>query len=245
MADNTPLDELQWRSPEWIQAFGLRTDNILEYFSQSPFYDRTSNNQVLKMQSQFNENLGSLNDVTERLREMKGIEFTVAYVREPDFWIVRKQKRYSEEETETLADFYVIGANVYMAPDIHSILSSRLLSTVLSLRTSLGKLQQVSRFTPSQGHIYPAEQQYNKSVGSRPKTNISTPYSATPGTVGGSAASVTAAVNAATSSKTFDNLLNISLKNSTVYLEDIPLAGPGSTRATLINEATNTNKEKR
>ncbi|KAK9327775.1 MED6 mediator subfamily complex component-domain-containing protein, partial [Lipomyces starkeyi] len=49
-----PLARAAMGAPEWIQMFGLRTDNVLEYFVQSPFYDRASNNQVLKMQSQFN-----------------------------------------------------------------------------------------------------------------------------------------------------------------------------------------------
>lgn len=52
---NTPLDELQWKSPEWIQAFGLRTDNVLDYFAESPFFDKTSNNHVIKMQRQFSQ----------------------------------------------------------------------------------------------------------------------------------------------------------------------------------------------
>ncbi|CAI4063636.1 mediator complex subunit MED6 SKDI_08G1010 [Saccharomyces kudriavzevii IFO 1802] len=51
----TPLDELQWKSPEWIQVFGLRTENVLDYFAESPFFDKTSNNQVIKMQRQFSQ----------------------------------------------------------------------------------------------------------------------------------------------------------------------------------------------
>ncbi|XBW35668.1 hypothetical protein QEN19_001239 [Hanseniaspora menglaensis] len=51
------LDELQWKSPEWIQYFqGLNSNNVLEYFMESPFFQETnkteiSNNQLIKMQS--------------------------------------------------------------------------------------------------------------------------------------------------------------------------------------------------
>ena len=51
------LDELQWKSPEWIQYFqGLNSNNVLEYFMESPFYSESnkaeiSNNQLVKMQS--------------------------------------------------------------------------------------------------------------------------------------------------------------------------------------------------
>lgn len=127
MSDNTPLDELQWKSPEWIQAFGLRTDNVLEYFSQSPFFDRTSNNQVVKMQSQFNENiqLHSLN-IENELKKMTGIEFVILHRREPDFWIIRKQNRLGPEKVESLSDYYIIGANIYMAPNVKDVVSTRL-----------------------------------------------------------------------------------------------------------------------
>lgn len=51
------LDELQWKSPEWIQYFqGLNSNNVLEYFMESPFFQEAnktdiSNNQLIKMQS--------------------------------------------------------------------------------------------------------------------------------------------------------------------------------------------------
>ncbi|OBA24675.1 hypothetical protein HANVADRAFT_28170 [Hanseniaspora valbyensis NRRL Y-1626] len=51
------LDELQWKSPEWIQYFqGLNSNNVLEYFMESPFFQESnkteiSNNQLIKMQS--------------------------------------------------------------------------------------------------------------------------------------------------------------------------------------------------
>lgn len=37
---------------EWIQAHGpLSTENVFDYFSTSMFYDKQSNNQVLRMQT--------------------------------------------------------------------------------------------------------------------------------------------------------------------------------------------------
>jgi hypothetical protein len=69
---------------------------VLEYFATSPFYDRQSNNQVLKMQSQFN-GLG-LGDLNQRLGLMRGIEFVVHVEYPPDMWIVRKQRRNSPDD---------------------------------------------------------------------------------------------------------------------------------------------------
>lgn len=39
-----------FRDPEYLAAFPLTNDNVLEYFSTSPFFDRSSNNEILRMQ---------------------------------------------------------------------------------------------------------------------------------------------------------------------------------------------------
>lgn len=178
-----PLDELQWKSPEWIQSFGLRTDNVLDYFSQSPFYDRTSNNQVAKMQQQFAQPRQPVRTpkpsdtgttaipgtdidphrqailstylvhsmLDQELRKLKGIEYILAYVREPDFWVIRKQNRTGPTSVEPLQDYYIIGANVYQAPAAAKIVQSRLLATNFHLSRALASLRRMSQFQPSQG----------------------------------------------------------------------------------------------
>ncbi|ODV82741.1 hypothetical protein CANARDRAFT_10269 [[Candida] arabinofermentans NRRL YB-2248] len=214
MASETQLDELQWRSPEWVNAFGLRTDNVLEYFSQSPFFDRTSNNQVLKMQNQFtdaNYQFKPYNLLLQDLKKMKGIEFVVAMVREPDFWIIRKQNRLSDSETITISDFYIIGSSVYMAPLIHSIMSSRFLSSVLNLRNSMSLLQELPKFSPSNGHEYNFQQTSSSVI--EGGTGITSAAKDEPGELPESSANA------------FNNLLNLSLQNNAVYLEDMPSTG--------------------
>lgn len=53
-ASSEDQTDLQWRSVEYVQAFGaLTSQTVLDYFAQSPFFDRTSNNAVLRMQTQF------------------------------------------------------------------------------------------------------------------------------------------------------------------------------------------------
>ena len=52
------LSEIQWRATEWIIAFGgLNEETVMEYFYLSPFYDQTSNNAVLRMQTQYSGNV--------------------------------------------------------------------------------------------------------------------------------------------------------------------------------------------
>lgn len=167
------LDEVQWRAPEWIQMFGLRTDNVLDYFAQSPFYDRTSNNQVLKMQSQFNEQLHGRPDLTRELRNMKGIEFVVVLHKEPEMWVIRKQNRLSPLEARVLSTYFVVGENIYMAPTIYSIISSRLLTIAHSLNEALSKAVTLPNYSPSRGYSYITDVQLTATE----ESNTSTPAS--------------------------------------------------------------------
>ena len=193
---DTPLDELQWKSPEWIQAFGLRTDNVLDYFAESPFFDKTANNHVIKMQRQFSQlpnngaAAGSMNPETMRdahsedmgqeqefsyvdpirrailekyvvhafleraLMQVRGIEYVLANVREPDFWVIKKQRRTSPTAIEPLQTYYIVGANVYQSPTVFKIVQSRLLACSSHLSATLAELNNLVEFKPSQGVQY-------------------------------------------------------------------------------------------
>lgn len=133
---------------------GLRTDNVLEYFAQSPFYDRSSNNQVLKMQSQFNVGLQGRQDLSKELQNMKGVEFVVALERAPTLWIIRKQNRLSPNEVRQIATYFVVSENIFMAPSIFDVVNSRLLSITHSLSKSLEIASKLPAFSPSQGYSY-------------------------------------------------------------------------------------------
>ncbi|CUM63298.1 uncharacterized protein PRCAT00000869001 [Priceomyces carsonii] len=231
---NEPLDEIQWKSPEWIQQFGLFTGNVLDYFSESPFYDRTSNNQVLRMQFQFQPPPANMNPQTyfeSKLKEMVGIEFIIAYVREPDFWIIRKQRRLNVETVISKNDYYIIGANVYQAPKIHDVISSRILSSVLSISKSIDTLNKMNTFSvQDQSALSSSANEFDdpgKTLATpnqhqTPQTN--TPQLTTVGSV-----SYTTSSNEIQSA-VFDNLLNGVISNdNSIYLEDIPLYGKGST----------------
>lgn len=251
-----PLDEIQWKSPEWIQQFGLHTGNVLDYFSESPFYDRTANNQVLRMQFQFQAPPANVHPQAyfqDKLADMTGIEFVVAYVREPDFWVVRKQNRTSRTSTVTEQDYYIIGANVYQAPKVYDLLSSRLLSSVLSLKSLVGLLNQMSKYSISDGgHVYPSASDRAPqptaaasgaatagASGGTPRTPatsapLSVPASV-PGTVPATAGLSLATgdgfgMNPEVSVSAFSLLLaGAAAGSDSIYLDDVPTSGKGST----------------
>ncbi|KAI5961145.1 MED6 [Candida margitis] len=250
------LDEIQWKSPEFIQERGLNTANVLEYFALSPFYDRTSNNQVLMMQFQYQQiqipvHVSFHQYFQSRLSEMTGIEFVIAFVKEPDFWIIRKQKRLNQSSAITLQDYYIIGANIYQAPKVYDVLSSRLLATVLSLKSSIDTLNNMTSY-----HISDGAHSFNNSIhGNAKNTSVNTPgqANADPTPISNLETPIamtdSPAIDAPTSSiistptqststiptSAFDTLLTEVINNSTNknYLEDIPLYGKGSTLESL------------
>ncbi|CAD1812202.1 MED6 mediator sub complex component family protein [Candida parapsilosis] len=245
------LDEIQWKSPEFIQERGLNTANVLEYFALSPFYDRTSNNQVLMMQFQYQQiqipvHISFHQYFQSRLSEMTGIEFVIAYIKEPDFWIIRKQKRINSQVTTTLQDYYIIGANIYQAPKVYDVLSSRLLATVLSLKSSIDTLNNMTSY-----HISDGAHSFNNSIHGNTKnttntpsqtnsdptpiSNLETPIAMTDSPAIGAPATIattpTQSTSTIPSAAAFDALLTEVVNDTTNkdYLEDIPLYGKGST----------------
>jgi mediator of RNA polymerase II transcription subunit 6 len=140
--NDPPLDEIQWRSPQIVQSMGgLHSNTILFYFAESPFFERTSNNNIIMSQAMNNFAMRHLiatrEDFEARLRTMSGLEFIVA--EEPaetgpgmgtGVWVIRKQtrrQRFGEEDEIIIhASYFVVGENIYMAPTLADILASRI-----------------------------------------------------------------------------------------------------------------------
>ncbi|OTB07715.1 hypothetical protein M426DRAFT_19652 [Hypoxylon sp. CI-4A] len=172
MATNDPpLDEIQWRHPAAAQAMGgIHTNSVLFYFAESPFYDKTSNNNVLYTQSLFNPSMAHIIHTREvfesRLKQMSGLEFIVA--EEPaetapgtgtGVWVINKQKRYKrepEDEIEVLGTYYVIGENIYMAPSLIDVLSFRMVTITESLNKCFAAAEKAQTWSPARGHGYKA-----------------------------------------------------------------------------------------
>lgn len=57
---------------------------------------------------------------------MTGLEYILLHVQEPILYVIRKQHRYSQSQVTPLADYYIIAGVVYQAPDLASVINSRL-----------------------------------------------------------------------------------------------------------------------
>nr|CAI5858275.1 unnamed protein product [Callosobruchus analis] len=140
---DNPLS-LSWHDSAWIPI--LNPSNVLEYFSQgsNPFYDRTCNNEIVKMQR--------LNP--EQLQNMTGLEYLLVHMQEPILYVIRKQHRHSPTQVTPLAEYYIIAGVVYQAPDLASVLNSRLLSCVHHVQGAFEETMSFSRYHPSKGYSW-------------------------------------------------------------------------------------------
>ncbi|KAI9657962.1 MAG: Mediator of RNA polymerase II transcription subunit 6 [Bathelium mastoideum] len=166
------LDETVWtNSPEVQRLGGLNQNTVHFYFSQSPFFDRSSKNGALITQAQFNPSMAYLlfnRDAFERrLQEMPGIEYLIANDTPElrslssneanDIWIIRKQDRKTgsfNAELEILGTYFIVNDNVFMASSLGDIINNRLLTSVLALTKTLSAASPLPYFTPRTGHTY-------------------------------------------------------------------------------------------
>ncbi|KAG8220042.1 MED6-domain-containing protein [Butyriboletus roseoflavus] len=140
---------------EWIQAHGpLTTENVFDYFATSMFYDKQSNNQVLRMQT-MHTGTPILNE-SDELRRFTGIEFALAHASPPSLFIIHKRDRLSPDQVRPLAAYFIINNRIYQSPDVYTLLSNRLLTSLNALQSSLDLLRRHRPdYTPRSGFVWP------------------------------------------------------------------------------------------
>ncbi|KAJ2781822.1 Mediator of RNA polymerase II transcription subunit 6 [Coemansia javaensis] len=148
----TELTGIEWRSDQWLFQFGgLRPENVLEYFSQSPFWDSSSNNAVLKMQTQHSS---GLQPAAHDLTRMVGVEFAVTHADPPALFVITKSRRSSPTRTTPLAVYYILDGNAYEAPSLYSVVSSRILTSVKRVEAAFDVARAHAVFHPATGYSW-------------------------------------------------------------------------------------------
>ncbi|KAK0635250.1 MED6 mediator sub complex component-domain-containing protein, partial [Bombardia bombarda] len=163
-----PLDEIAWRTQVDFEG-GIHSNTILYYFAKSPFFDKTSNNEVVFQQGLTNPNMTQYLTTRElfegRLKTMSGLEFVVA--QEPaetgpgagtGVWVINKQtrrKRHGEEDEVVVhAVYFMVGENVYMAPTLADIISAKVATISTNVARILPIAESVQTWSPSLGRVY-------------------------------------------------------------------------------------------
>ncbi|NXE31470.1 MED6 polymerase, partial [Ptilorrhoa leucosticta] len=133
---------ISWVDSSWIPI--LNNGSVLDYFSErsNPFYDRTCNNEVVKMQRM----------TLDHLNQMVGVEYILLHAQEPILFIIRKQQRQSPTQVLPLADYYIIAGVIYQAPDLGSVINSRVLTAVHGIQSAFEEAMSYCRYHPSKGY---------------------------------------------------------------------------------------------
>ncbi|KAG6869160.1 hypothetical protein C0993_012259 [Termitomyces sp. T159_Od127] len=139
------------------QANGpLTAENVFDYFATSMFYDKQSNNQVLRMQT-IHSGLPVVNEA-EELKRFTGVEFAVVHAQPPSLFIIQKRERLSPEEVPRRVHRAVQSPRKRSFFAIRQLrwLKRKQLTALHSLQTSLDILRSHRPdYTPRTGFVWP------------------------------------------------------------------------------------------
>ncbi|KXS20651.1 hypothetical protein M427DRAFT_52236 [Gonapodya prolifera JEL478] len=122
-------------------------DHALTYLARfERFWDTSSVNQMRMTQMQFRD--------SERRKEMEGsftsgVEYIVDIEKSqpPELWIVRKERIESADSRHLISMYYISKGVVFQAPDLQTLLVSRLRNALYFCQKGLEELRERQTFT--------------------------------------------------------------------------------------------------
>jgi hypothetical protein len=124
---------------QFIQHFGgLNAQNVLDYFGESPFYDKRCNNEIVRRQ-----NIRDPIAFRDALKQMEGLEYQLIRCpeHEPRLFIIIRQRRSSESMVAKEAIYYVLDHVIFQAPNLEELISSRARKATEHLTTAFDLLR--------------------------------------------------------------------------------------------------------
>ena len=156
----------------WLKTFGLRSDNALEYFYTSPFFDSTSNNQTIRTQGV------SL----MHLIEMQGLEYALdtELLGDPSLFVIKKQLRKDRNSATLLDVYYCLDGVIYQSPILLDLLRSRFAKISYSLLLSFNAVKDNSRLSPAHNLVDDLDidndhANYNSNISNEEKVTVVCP----------------------------------------------------------------------
>ncbi|KAJ3125818.1 hypothetical protein HK098_008206 [Nowakowskiella sp. JEL0407] len=147
-----------FKDTTFLQHNFLDQSNVITYFSLSQFYDRSCINEQILMQARFQAERGLLDS-----RGMTGVEYVVAeeYLSyQPRLFVIFKHHRFSKDRTELLATYYIIEGTIYQSPNLATLLSNRILTSLYYIQKGFHDIVPSVRFHPARGYTWESEDQY-------------------------------------------------------------------------------------
>lgn len=134
-AEGTPgteMTSISFRDQLWLSAYPLDRNLVFDYFALSPFYDRTCNNEQLRMESIHPLDMNHLSKKT-------GMEYILQDAQEPHLFVIRKQKREGPEKVSAQAAYYVLDGSIYQAPHLYNVIGSRVVRSLYHITNAFAQ----------------------------------------------------------------------------------------------------------
>lgn len=112
------MDNICFVDHVFLSSNPLTSENILDYFSTSPFYDKSSVNEILKMQNQYR----GISTLQQDVSKHKGVFYVLDHCNTDNTLFVIRQS----DNDVNLAYFYVIHGHIYKAPTNNKIFNTRI-----------------------------------------------------------------------------------------------------------------------
>ena len=141
MTELSPFIDVQW-----LNIFGLHKENVLEYFSTSPFYDCSSDNHII-----FTQRISP-----DKLLELTGIQFIVddKAMHPPELFVIKKIRRKSPKSFDILQIYYCLDGTIYLAPTFFDLMRSRTIKGSYYLLQSFQNLSKHTLYTAERGQVF-------------------------------------------------------------------------------------------
>ncbi|KAI9332983.1 MED6 mediator sub complex component-domain-containing protein [Obelidium mucronatum] len=94
---------------------------------------------------------------------MEGIEYLLHYFSyNPSLFVIHKCNRLKEGKVELLAVYYIVEGTIYQSPDLFTLLSNRVLTSLHHVQTAFSGISQESRFQPARPYHWGYEEELGK-----------------------------------------------------------------------------------
>ncbi|KAJ3379962.1 Mediator of RNA polymerase II transcription subunit 6 [Entophlyctis sp. JEL0112] len=156
---SAPADpfSVSFKDTVYLETRGLSHHNALEYFQQCPqFYDKSCINEQIQMQARFN----SLNpdDLEKMKQDMIGIEYALhSFSYNPSLFVIHKYNR-TKERVDLSAVYYIAEGTIYQSPDLSTLLSNRVLTSLHHITSAFSCVSSEARFQPARPYHWGFEE---------------------------------------------------------------------------------------
>ncbi|KAL0220839.1 hypothetical protein RCL1_000693 [Eukaryota sp. TZLM3-RCL] len=144
----TDQTELQFFYPAFFAHFGeLTLDNVLEYFYCSPFYDKSSANELVRVQ-------GLSPDQIPLIANVVAYEVKTPLCKPPQFFVIAKVYRSTPgADSQVLAYYYIKHGTIFQSPALLHVFHSRFNNICFHLSAAASVVSDKTVYSLDQGYL--------------------------------------------------------------------------------------------